>query len=95
VLTHPFVIGEIALGSLRQREVVLSELSRLPSAAVARSEEVLRLIDAQHLWSLGISYGDVHLLASVLLTPGSLLWSGDKRLMAAAAALDVALPDHG
>jgi hypothetical protein len=44
---------------------------------------------------LGISYADVHLLASVLLTPGSLLWSGDKRLMAAAAALDVALPDHG
>jgi len=92
VLTHPFVIGEIALGSVRQRQVVLTELGRLPTAAVARTEEVLRLIEAQRLWSAGIGYVDAHLLASVLLTPGSLLWSRDKRLMSAAVSLGVAVP---
>jgi predicted nucleic acid-binding protein len=35
VLGHPFVLGELALGGLRQRELVLTALGDLPQASVA------------------------------------------------------------
>ena len=68
VLTHPFVIGEIALGHLNRREVVLSDLHDLPQASVAAEEEVLRFIFEHALFELGIGYVDAHLLAAVRLT---------------------------
>lgn len=79
-LTHPFVIGELALGNLRQRELVLRMLSRLPGASVATDAEVLRFIDRHALIGRGVGYVDVHLLAAVKLTAGSQLWTFDKRL---------------
>ena len=45
VLTDPFVIGELALGHMRQRDVVLASLLHLPRAGVATDAEVLRFID--------------------------------------------------
>lgn len=84
VLTHPFVIGELALGSLRQRDVILSTLNDMPRAKIATDEEVLVLINQSNLYGVGIGYIDVHLLASVRLTPSSLLWTRDKRLRKAA-----------
>jgi predicted nucleic acid-binding protein len=90
VLAHPFVIGELALGKLRNRDRVLDALQDMPQAAVATESEVLRLIGQKALFGLGIGYIDSHLLAAVLLTPGSLLWSRDKRLMAASAQLGIA-----
>lgn len=80
VLTHPFVIGELALGHLHQRQPILDALHDLPQATVATDVEVLAFIDRQQLTGLGIGYVDVHLLASVQLTPGSRLWTRDKRL---------------
>jgi len=90
VLTHPFVTGELALGNLRQRKVVLTALSDLPRANVATEPEVLRFIDQFALLGRGIGYVDVHLLAAVRLTPGAELWTNDKRLQRAAAQLGVA-----
>ena len=90
VLMHPFVIGELALGSLRQRDVILRALRRLPSASVARNDEVMRLIDQEALFGLGIGYVDVHLLAAVRLTPDTSLWTRDKNLSAAAERLSLA-----
>jgi len=90
VLIHPFVIGEIALGSLRQRAAILDALYKLPQTAVAREAEVLTLIESASLFGLGIGYVDVHLLASAKLTNGLRLWTRDKRLNAAAAQLDLA-----
>ena len=84
VLAHPFVIGEIALGSLRQRDVILDTLNNMPRAKVATDEEVLALINQSNLYGIGIGYIDAHLLASTRLTPGTLLWTRDKRLRAVA-----------
>lgn len=84
VLGHPFVTGELALGNLRQRELVLSDLQDLPQAHVATAEEVLRFIDRHRLHGIGIGYVDVHLLASARLSAGASLWTRDKRLQAAA-----------
>lgn len=80
IVTHPFVIGELALGNLRQREPVLSDLQNLPQARAAMDSEVLRFIGEHNLPGSGIGYIDAHLLAAARLTPGCLLWTRDRRL---------------
>jgi predicted nucleic acid-binding protein len=90
VLTHPFVIGELALGNLREREIVLNALSDLPRASIATDAEVLHFIGRHGLFGRGIGYVDVHLLAGVRLTEGAQLWTNDKRLYGVAAQLDLA-----
>lgn len=84
VLTHPFVVGEIALGSLKNRETILGSLRGLPQAATATDEEVQKFIESNALFGLGIGYIDAHLLAAVRLDAGSQLWTRDKRLDAIA-----------
>lgn len=95
VLIHPFVIGEIACGSLADRATVLELLRDLPIAAVADPEEVLVFIDRHRLHGKGIGYVDVHLLAAVALTPGATLWTRDKRLRSAAQSLSCAHEQPG
>ncbi len=90
VIAHPFVVGELALGSLRQRELILTALQDLPQAVVASDIEVLRFINQQALYGLGIGYVDAHLLASVRLTAGGSLWTRDRRLQSVADRLGVA-----
>ncbi|MEZ5787685.1 MAG: type II toxin-antitoxin system VapC family toxin [Xanthobacteraceae bacterium] len=90
VLIHPFVLGEIALGSLRQRELILGTLSELPEATVATDAEVLTFINHQALLGRGIGYIDAHLLAAVRLTAGAKLWTRDTRLHRVAEFLDIA-----
>jgi len=80
VLMHPFVLGELALGSLLQRRLVLDSLQDLPNAITASDAEVLILIETAGLSGAGIGYVDAHLLASVRLTPDASLWTRDKRL---------------
>ena len=80
VLIHPFVIGELSLGSLRQRDVVLGLLLELPKVNVAAESEFLRFVGDNRLFGMGIGYVDAHLVAAVRLTPGSSLWTQDKRL---------------
>jgi hypothetical protein len=91
VLTHPFVLGELALGDLRQRTIVLEALSDLPEANVASDVEVLHFIGSHHLFGHGIGYVDVHLLAAVRLTAGAALWTHDKRLQSVAERLGLAM----
>lgn len=90
VLTHPFVIGELALGSLRKRDVILQDLMALPKAKAASDEEVFVFIQTQGLFGRGIGYVDAHLLAAVRLTADAALWTRDKRLLE--AAKQIALP---
>ncbi|HEX3897028.1 MAG TPA: type II toxin-antitoxin system VapC family toxin [Rudaea sp.] len=80
VLSHDFVIGEIALGNLRQRGAVLESLQNLPRASLASDVEVLAFIERHSLCDLGIGYIDAHLLASTKLTRDAVLWTRDKRL---------------
>ncbi|HWI86113.1 MAG TPA: PIN domain-containing protein [Sphingomonas sp.] len=90
VLAHPFVTGELALGSFRNRDVILGALRGLPQAIVAQDPEVSHLIEQHRLFGLGIGYVDAHLLASVKLTPDASLWTRDRRLHEVAARLGVA-----
>ena len=87
VLAHSFVTGELALGSLRQRRTVLESLRDLPQAIVASYDEVMMLIEREQLYGLGIGFVDAHLLAAARLTPGTLLWTRDRRLRQAATRL--------
>jgi predicted nucleic acid-binding protein len=80
VLTHPMIIGELACGTLRNRTEILQLLGNLPQAVQASHTEVLHMIDERKLMGKGIGYVDAHLLASVLLTPGSQLWTLDRKL---------------
>lgn len=90
VAGHPFVLGEIALGHLRQRETVLAFLADLPQAEVATEAEVLDFIHRQSLFGSGVGYVDCHLLASAHLTPWGSLWTRDRRLRAVAERLGIA-----
>ena len=90
VLVHPFVIGEVALGHVRNRALVVDNLQQQPQAIVASDDEVLQLIGHRNLAGTGIGYVDAHLLASVRLTPGSSLWTRDKRLHDVAKKLNIA-----
>ena len=90
VLSHPLVIGELAMGSFRRRDLLLTELGDLPSATVAEEDEVLHFISKHILFGLGIGYIDAHLLAAVRLMPGTLLWTRDKRLSEIANKLALA-----
>jgi predicted nucleic acid-binding protein len=87
VLAHSFITGEIALGSLRQRDAVLGSLSDLPQATLASDDEVLMLIEREKLYGIGIGYVDAHLLAAARLTAGTLIWTRDRRLRQASARL--------
>ena len=89
-LTHPFVIGELACGTLKSRARILGLLSTLPQARVAQEHEVLFYIDRHKLMGQGIGYIDAHLLAATALTIGAKLWSRDKRLDTLARRLELA-----
>lgn len=84
LLCHPVVIGELALGSLRDRGVLMAFFSAQREALVGSHDEVMTMIDRHSIFSMGIGYTDAHLLASTLLDRRSLLWTRDKRLAAAA-----------
>lgn len=90
VCSHPMVIGELALGSLRDRTTILGLLSDLPVTPVATHAEVLTLVESQGLYGIGLSLVDAHLLAALRLSPADRLWTRDRRLGVAADKLGVA-----
>jgi predicted nucleic acid-binding protein len=91
VVMHPFVVGELALGNVPHFDKLVGDLNYLPQAAVAHQEEVLQLIMRNNLSGSGVGYVDAHLLASVLLRPGTSLWTRDKRMQSAAQRLSIAV----
>jgi predicted nucleic acid-binding protein len=91
LLCHPAVIGELALGSLRDRGSVIAFLAAQRAVAVATHDEVMTMIERHSLFSIGIGYTDAHLLASVLLAQQATLWTRDKRLRTAAEKAGVSL----
>ena len=93
VLCHPLVVGELACGTLRNRQEILSTLRALPEARVAEHGEVLRFVETRRLHGRGLGWVDVSLLASALLT-GCTLWTLDKPLRKAAAELRRWTPSH-
>ena len=94
VLMHPFIEGELACGSLKNREQILRLLGHLPRATLAEHGEVLSLLERARLFAIGIGWIDAHLLASAMLSD-SPLWSQDRRFEAVAGRLRVGYSPFG
>ncbi len=88
VACHPFIVGELACGNLTNRAEILSLLQALPMATSVEHEELMRFIENHRLMAKGLGYVDMHLLASAKLTDIP-LWTLDKRLAEASAALGI------
>ena len=86
VMCHPFIIGELACGNLKNRNEIITLLRSLPMAQTVEFDEILFFIEENHLMGKGIGFVDVHLLASALLSEVS-LWTADKRLKSVADQL--------
>jgi hypothetical protein len=79
VVCHPFIIGELACGNLKNRREILIHLQSLPKTILAEDEEVLEFIENHQLMGKGLGYIDIHLIAAAVLTD-VLLWTFDKTL---------------
>lgn len=88
VMCHPFIIGELACGNLKNRDEILSLLKSLPLAPTIEFDEFIYFIERNRLMGIGIGFVDVHLLASAQLTKIP-LWTADRRLKSAATKLDL------
>ena len=89
IVVHPFIVAELALGSLKQRTQTLALLDLLPHVRVAHMSEVRLMIESRHLYSMGIGLTDAHLIASVFINSPTLLWTRDNRLRKAAEGLGI------
>ncbi len=90
VLMHSMIRGELACGNLRHRLQILMLLKNLPHVSEATHEEALICLEYKQLMGRGIGFVDVHLLAALLLTPGTVLWTRDSRLATVAQSLNIA-----
>jgi predicted nucleic acid-binding protein len=79
VVCHPYIIGELACGNLKNRHEILTYLQSLPTAILAEDGEVLKFIENYELMGKGLGYIDVHLIAAAVLTDVP-LWTFDKTL---------------
>jgi predicted nucleic acid-binding protein len=77
---HPFVVTELVLGNLPDRQKTIASLDLLPMVKVAQVSEVRQMIEAHSLFQRGIGLVDAHLIASTLISPHTVLWSRDKHL---------------
>ena len=89
IVMHPLIVGELALGSLWERNKILAFLDMLPRVRVARLDEVREMVETRSLYSRGIGLIDAHLIASIFLNPPTLLWTKDKRLAGIAESLGI------
>jgi predicted nucleic acid-binding protein len=89
IVTHPYIIAELALRSLKDRTKTLALLDFLPQVRVAQLSEVRLMIEDRRLYSLGIGLTDAHLIASVFLNSPTVLWTRDKRLRKAARHIGI------
>ncbi|HWF92254.1 MAG TPA: hypothetical protein VN684_08210 [Terriglobales bacterium] len=89
IATHPLVVGELALGLLKNCSKTLALLDLLSQMVVAQSGEVRAMVEARRLYGLGMGLTDAHLIASVFLNPPTLLWTRDKQLRKVAEQLGI------
>jgi|SRR5436190_22352196 predicted nucleic acid-binding protein len=89
ILMHPFVVGELAMGSLADRKLRLRLWAMMPRLPAVPLEDVLALVEGRHLYSRGIGYADANLLASSLVAEGTSIWTRDRKLRDIAGELGV------
>ncbi|OHB77508.1 MAG: ribonuclease [Planctomycetes bacterium RBG_16_55_9] len=88
VVSHPFIVGELACGTISNRTEIISSIQSLPMLDVVEQEELLLFIEQNHLMGIGLGFVDVHLMASAMLD-GIPLWTQDKRLKQACSRLNI------
>ena len=88
VACHPFIVGELACGNIKNRKEIISLLQALPQTLIAENDEILAFIEHKKLMGSGIGLIDVHLLASALLT-NLPLWTADRRLRTTASKYSI------
>lgn len=88
VVCHPFIIGELSCGRIKNRKEVLSLLQALPASPVITDQEFLHFLESHNLMGKGIGFVDVHLLASATLSRIQ-LWTEDKNLKQVALSLNL------
>ncbi len=88
VMIHPFIMGELACGNLRNRREILSLLNSLTSTDILDPNDVLFFIEKNSLMGKGVGLIDVHLLAAAKLENVP-LWTNDKNLATLAKKLDL------
>jgi predicted nucleic acid-binding protein len=89
IVMHPFIVAEIALGSLKHRHKTFALMESLWQVRLAELSEVRKMIEGHRLYSKGLGLTDAHLIASCLLTPGTQLWTRDSALDKAAKSLGI------
>lgn len=89
VSTHPFIVQELGLGSIRNRDILVDALERLSQVKTLTHDELMTFVDSNKLWGKGLSMVDAHLLGSATITPNTTLWTRDKRLKSTATKLGV------
>jgi predicted nucleic acid-binding protein len=89
VACHPFIVGELACGSIKNRNEFLTLIQSLPMVQQVALDELLQFIEQNRLTGRGIGFVDAHLLASAQLA-GLPLWTTDKPLRSAAINLNLA-----
>lgn len=93
VVTHPFIIGELACGNINNRAEIISLMQSLPPLDVIEHEELLLFIEHNQMMGKGLGFVDVHLVASALLA-GIPLWTHDKKLKQACSRLRIDFSTH-
>jgi predicted nucleic acid-binding protein len=89
VYCHPFVIGELACGNLKNRDEILSLLASLDKTTPVEDYEALEFVESNQLYGCGLGWIDIHLLSSALIT-GVKIWTLDRRLRQMAKRFDIA-----
>ena len=88
VLTHPFIVGELACGNLKNRREILSLLQSLPGISAVSQEELLYFIEERGLMGSGVGFVYAHLLASAQLNHFP-IWTFDTPLERSASRLNL------
>jgi hypothetical protein len=88
VCIHPFILGELSCGNIRNRKEVLSLLRTIKSIDLVLDEEVFILIEERNLFGRGLGFTDIHLLASALIHHVP-IWTRDKSLKLVAEQLAI------
>jgi predicted nucleic acid-binding protein len=86
VVMHPAVLGELACGSMPNRQEFLALWLNLPRVAGVSFEEAMALLENRMLWGRGLGWIDIHLLASTLVS-NTMLWTRDRVLRQTASQL--------
>lgn len=89
LVTHDFVIAELAMGHVPKRELFLSQLRLFPRLPMVDETEFLNFVEQKRLSATGIGMCDAHMLASISRVPEATLWTGDRRLRTQAGHLGV------